>query len=235
MYHQSLAVEMTLLDAANKSYAEQHHLDLYLTEAVRSALLLRIPEDALNSFFFQFFQSVSRGEHTVGRGFAFVSGSVHNRRSAANTALAALGHLTTVSEPLSVSDWHALLQLLWPDIPEDIVLKSTSLAMAKERTSHSKVEARSFLRAFGVQLVFEDFLNVSEEIFKELGETRPDATIGKKEFLKRLEEWRQHLTTEHRQRSSWPERAVTDAIPEKLSCFSDVSNILLASHPDEQF
>lgn len=114
--------------AASTAYCQQHGLEIYLQDAAQLHACSSQQQDPA-AFLAEYLTAVACGKHVVCRDYAYVSGTLHNRKCFL-LAAAATSAQRDMPEPqrLSLGDVHSLLQLLCPDLPASVVKNAWSSA-----------------------------------------------------------------------------------------------------------
>ena len=125
---------------SNEEYMRRHDLEMYLVEALKhvSRTAGVVAPNRHIEAAAEYFQAVATARHVVGRDFAFVQSTGRNRMAFLVSVERACGAMP----PLSSRDWHAMLQLVCPDVPAAVTEGAFLAATAARAVSNSRA-ARS--------------------------------------------------------------------------------------------
>jgi hypothetical protein len=153
-----------------QTYLKKHHLAVYFEDCIRSLLDARRRPSPLstttkidvNVHLRDYFAQVNRESHIIGREFAFINATPHNRR-------AFLGHIwskceTSIPPPSTLKEMHTLMLSICPDFPYSLL--ETSVALIEDNESSLSMDYVTFLRAFQVRFLYDEFLSESQQLFR---------------------------------------------------------------------
>ena len=155
-----------------QAYLKKHHLTVYFEDCIRSLLDARRRPSPLaptptkidvNVHLKDYFHQVKRESHIIGREFAFINGTPHNRR-------AFLTHLwskceTSTPIPSTLKEMHGLMLSICPDFPYSLL--ETSAALIEDNELSLSIDYVAFLRAFQVRFLYEEFILESQQLFRQ--------------------------------------------------------------------
>jgi hypothetical protein len=153
-----------------QAYLKKHHLTIYFEDCLRSLLDARRRPSPLattgkidvNVHLKDYFSQVKRESHIIGREFAFINGTPHNRR-------AFLSHIwskceTSIPTPSTLKEMHTLMLSICPDFP--YYLLETSATLIEDNELSLSIDYVSFLRAFQVRFLYDEFITECQQLFR---------------------------------------------------------------------
>lgn len=163
----------------NSLYLQEHNLTAYFEDAVTQMLSWCLENQSTNlkptKFLKEYFCSVHQGTHVLFRDFSFVDATPYNRLCAMKAIMQIYKPLLYREEKLNAKDYHSLLQLVWPDIPFDVVQSAfTSFETPKQKEE--------------IRLSFIDFVIAMKASFC-VGEYDYEANIIDSQLKSRIDEF----------------------------------------------
>lgn len=153
-----------------QAYLKKHRLAVYFEDSIQSLLVARRrPSPAtptakidVNAHLRDYFTQVKREGHIIGREYAFINGTPHNRR-------AFLTHIwskceTSVVIPNTLKEMHNLMLSICPDFPYSIL--ETSATLIEDNELSLTIDYVTFLRAFQLRFLYEEFIHESQQFFR---------------------------------------------------------------------
>ncbi|GIX88088.1 UPF0705 protein C11orf49 [Caerostris darwini] len=135
----------------NDLYLENHNLQVYLDDAVTQMLSLRLENQANKTkpakFFKEYFSSVHQGTHILFREFSFISATPYNRLCVIKAIMQIFKPLLYIDRKLNAKDYHSLLQLIWPNIPFEVVQTTFINFETPEQKEEVRLSYLEFLKA----------------------------------------------------------------------------------------
>ncbi|GFY79034.1 UPF0705 protein C11orf49 [Trichonephila inaurata madagascariensis] len=135
----------------NLKYFEKHNLQIYLDDAVTQMMSLRLENQANKTkptkFFKEYFCSVHQGTHVLFREYSFIKATLYNRLCVIKAITQIYKPLLYREDKLNCKDYHSLLQLVWPNIPFDVVQSSFDLFETLEQQEEVRLSFLEFVRA----------------------------------------------------------------------------------------
>ena len=155
--------------SAEQVYLKQHRLTVYFEDCIRGLLdaRRRFPPLAtakidVNAHLRDYFAQVKRESHIIGREFAFINATPHNRR-------AFLTHIWSKCEastpaPSTLKEFHTLMLSICPDFPYSLI--EVSVTLIEDNESSLSIDYVAFLRAFQIRFIYDEFLNELQQLFR---------------------------------------------------------------------
>jgi len=153
-----------------QTYLKKHHLSVYFEDCLRSLLDARRRPSPLantgkidvNVHLKDYFSQVKRESHIIGREFAFINGTPHNRR-------AFLSHIwskceTSIPIPTTLKEMHTLMLTICPDFPYSLL--ETSATLIEDNELSLSIDYVIFLRAFQVRFLYDEFISECQQLFR---------------------------------------------------------------------
>lgn len=135
----------------NALYLQEHNLTSYFEDAVTQMLSWCLENQSTNlkptKFLKEYFCSVHQGTHVLFRDFSFVDATPYNRLCAMKAIMQIFKPLLYREEKLNAKDYHSLLQLVWPDIPFDIIQSAFSSFEAPKQKEEARLSFLEFVVA----------------------------------------------------------------------------------------
>ena len=114
-----------------------------------------------------YFTSVQQGNQSLHREYDYVTATPSNRRSLVKLFYQSFEPIGRRGDLLNIKEYHALLCLLCPDFPLELVQKTARIILTDD-VMDCLVSFPDFLYAFQVQFVYEDFLKLCLEVYSGL-------------------------------------------------------------------
>lgn len=152
-----------------EGYLAKHNVLVYLEDAVSQLLEHKEDNPKVNpaKFFYDYFTSVHHGNHTMFREYNYIRSTPHNRSAFIRTFWKCYKHIGKNGDLLNVKEYHALLCLLCPDFPFDLVQKTARIILMDDAMD-CLMSFSDFLYAFQLQLYYEEFLQDCNKIYDKL-------------------------------------------------------------------
>lgn len=149
---------------APDNYLARNYIMEYLNDSVQQLLDIRNsnPKIDILEFFGEYFKSVKQGTHILFREYSFIASTPHNRGCFIEKILETYTSMLEKEEPLKTCDFHALILLLCPDFPLEIVEKSLRMICPIDNLS---AFFKDFIYAFQFQFYYKEFAKQSKQIY----------------------------------------------------------------------
>lgn len=167
----------------DKDYLKEHFLEVYLEDAV-AQLLANWQETGNKSpimkpckFFKEYFTSVHQGTHILFREFSFVSATPYNRLCVLKAIMQIYKPFFYRDDRYNASDYHSLLQLVWPDFRMQVVQDAFTAYDDDKKDEDNCLKFLDFIKAMKASFCTGHFDHEADII-----QTQIDARIN--EFAK---------------------------------------------------
>lgn len=144
-------------------YLQRHGIRELLSDAL-SCLPAEPTEERALEALAAFFARTDAGTHVLGREFAFVNATTHNRRSFARLLVETLGPFDPCTL-VSAEQLLDLVRLLCNDVPADVVHAAVDLASATSPGTQGQLPLASALLALCTRLIYSHFFARTVDIF----------------------------------------------------------------------
>ena len=152
------------------SYLASHHIIPYLCHALTSLYAIKDSDPKLQPFRYlsDYFARVSSGQHVIHQDYSYTSVTPHNRASFVKLFCTCYKTIGNHGDLLTAKEYHALIQLLCPDFPFNIVQSAARIILMDDAISDCLMAFQDFLYAFQVQFCYNEFLNACRELYLSL-------------------------------------------------------------------
>eukprot|EP00038_Savillea_parva_P018601 m.24466 g.24466 ORF g.24466 m.24466 type:complete len:231 (+) comp4163_c0_seq1:247-939(+) len=180
-------------------YLESKDVTVYLKDATAQLLKHRAncpTRAAALTFLAEYFRTLRFGRHVLFRETDFVMATRHNRLSFVRCVEYVVGPADASASAssggedgwLSAADYHNCITLICKDFPLDLVLKATEMhLMDVSHGVESRLPLAAFMRAFRVQVVYNEFLQKCRVAFDGLARKTMDGVVSTASFVQRLQ------------------------------------------------
>mmetsp|Transcript_22863 Transcript_22863/g.68840 ORF Transcript_22863/g.68840 Transcript_22863/m.68840 type:complete len:233 (+) Transcript_22863:13-711(+) len=183
-------------------YLKSNDVLVYLSDALTQLLKNRAnypTREAAMGYLAEYFRTLKFGRHVLFRGIDFVMATRHNRQSFVQCAEYVMGPADgrkaseasfgitggSTAELLSIADYHNCIALICKDFPISLVLKAASMLVVEDGLE-CRLPFAEFVRAFKIQMVYNEFLDECRVVFKGLASRSRDGTVPSAAFLARI-------------------------------------------------
>ena len=149
------------------SYLASHHIIPYLCHALTSLYSLKDSDPKLQPYRYlaDYFSRVGAGQHVLHQDYAYISTTPHNRASFVKLFWRSYRSIGNHGDLLTAKEYHALIQLLCPDFPFNIVQSAARIILMDDAISDCLMAFQDFLYALQVQFCYNEFLNACRELY----------------------------------------------------------------------
>lgn len=202
---------LPLNNEENRKYLEEHHLHVYFEDAISQLLSLRQENSKIKhvKFFREYFRSVQQGSHVLFRDYEFISATPHNRACVIECFWRTYKTMHYNGERLSLKDCHSVLQLLWPDFPENII-QLTVRIIIRNGSTPKYIPFKEFLYGFQLQFCFEEFLQIAKEIFEDMISLEREEKSKEVDTINFLSKLKENFNKEKQKTSFYPTPQILD-------------------------
>jgi len=148
----------------------KHQIKFYLEDAICQLLENRDETGKSNpaKFLSDYFYSVHNGDHILFREYNYLQATQYNRKHLIKMIWSCFRNVSTEgSELLSVQEYHSLITLICFDFPLEVV-QNTFKIVLMEDASDCFMSFVDFLYALQIQVVYEEFVKYTKEVFDQL-------------------------------------------------------------------
>jgi hypothetical protein len=152
-----------------QAYLKKHHLTVYFEDCIRSLLdARRRPSPSstgkidVNVHLRDYFAQVKRESHIIGREFAFIHGTPHNRHTFLNHIWSKCE--TSIPTPSTLKEMHTLMLSICPDFPYSLL--ETSIILVEDNELSLSIDYVAFLRAFQLRFLYDEFISECQQLFR---------------------------------------------------------------------
>ena len=155
-----------------QAYLKKHRLAVFFEDCIRSLLdARRRPSPVattgkidVNAHLRDYFAQVKRESHVLGREFAFINGTHHNRRAFLTQIWSKCE--TSIVIPNTLKEMHTLMLSICPDFPYSLL--ETSATLIEDNELSLTIDYVTFLRAFQLRFLYEEFIHESQQFFRSI-------------------------------------------------------------------